>query len=122
VDDDEAGREVVTMLLESREATVVSAASARQALEILEHERFDVLLIDIAMPDHDGYELIRNVRSMSEPTLASTPAAALTAFAHAEDRRRALESGFQLHLTKPIDSGVLVEAVASLRSVNASAA
>ena len=122
VDDDEAGRDVVTMLLESRAATVVSAASARQALEILDRERFDVLLVDIAMPEHDGYELIRIVRSMPDAALAATPAAALTAFAHVEDRRRSLESGFQLHLTKPIDAAVLVDAVASLRSLNASAA
>ncbi len=122
VDDDEAGRDVVTMLLESREATVVSAASADEALDILERERFDVLLVDIAMPERDGYDLIRTVRTMSDPVTAATPAAALTAFAHAEDRRRSLESGFQLHLTKPIDAVLLVEAVANLRSLNVSAA
>jgi signal transduction histidine kinase/ActR/RegA family two-component response regulator len=122
VDDDEAGRDVVQMLLEARGATIVLAASAETALEILARDRFDVLLIDIAMPDRDGYELIRTVRSMTHTAAASTPAAALTAFAHAEDRRRSLESGFQVHLTKPIDAAVLVEAVASLRSLNASSA
>src|SRR6185295_11738250 len=122
VDDDEAGRDVVMMLLESRGATIVPAASAAIALEILESERFDVLLIDIAMPDRDGYDLIRTVRSMTHTASASTPAAALTAFAHSEDRQRSLESGFQMHLTKPIDAGVLIEAVASLRLLNASAA
>jgi CheY-like chemotaxis protein len=74
------------------------------------------------MPDRDGYDLIRTVRSMTHAASASTPAAALTAFAHAEDRRRSLESGFQMHLTKPIDAAVLIEAVASLRMLNASAA
>jgi len=122
VDDDEAGRDVVTMLLEARGATIVPAASAAAALEILERDRFDVLLIDIAMPDRDGYDLIRTIRSMPHAASALTPAAALTAFAHPEDRRRSLESGFQLHLTKPIDAAILVEAVASLRSLNASAA
>ena len=122
VDDDDAGRDVVAMHLQARLATVVSAASVHEALEILEREPFDVLLVDIAMPEHDGYELIRAVRAMPQSAVASTPAAALTAFARAEDRRRSLESGFQLHLTKPIDAGSLIEAVASLRTQTAPAA
>jgi len=116
VDDDDAGRDVVAMHLEAREARVVSAASALEALKILEREPFDVLLVDIAMPEHDGYELIRTVRAMTHSSVAATPAAALTAFARAEDRRRSLESGFQLHLTKPIDAVSLIAAVASLRA------
>jgi CheY-like chemotaxis protein len=121
VDDDDAGRDVVAMHLEAREATVVSVASAIEALEILEREPFDVLLVDIAMPERDGYELIRTIRAMPQSRVASTPAAALTAFAGTEDRRKSLECGFQLHLTKPIDAESLVEAVASLRAQNASA-
>ena len=119
VDDDDAGRDVVAMHLEARDATVVSAASAFEALAILERERFDVLLVDIAMPEHDGYELIRTVRSLPQGRTAAIPAAALTAFARAEDRRKSLDSGFQMHLTKPIDAGSLVDAVASLRAQNA---
>jgi signal transduction histidine kinase/ActR/RegA family two-component response regulator len=119
VDDDDAGRDVVAMHLEARDATVVSAGSVFEALAILERERFDVMLVDIAMPEHDGYELIRTVRSMAEGHTAATPAAALTAFARAEDRRKSLESGFQMHLTKPIDAGSLVEAVATLRAQSA---
>jgi len=83
VDDDDAGRDVVAMHLEARAATVVSAASALEALAILEREPFDVMLIDIAMPEHDGYELIRTVRSMPQGRTAAIPAAALTAFARA---------------------------------------
>ena len=73
------------------------------------------------MPGHDGWELIRMVRSMPAAHCATIPAAALTAFARAEDRRKSLESGFQLHLTKPIDAASLADAVASLRAQNASA-
>jgi CheY-like chemotaxis protein len=73
------------------------------------------------MPGYDGWELIRTIRSMPLPGRAGIPAAALTAFARAEDRRKSLESGFQLHLTKPIDGASLAEAVASLRSQSASA-
>ena len=121
VDDDEAGRDVVAMHLQAREATVVSASSADEALEILLRERFDVLLVDIAMPDQDGYELIRTVRTMAQPDRARVPAAALTAFARDEDQRKSYESGFQLHLTKPIDPTVLIEAVARLRAQNVAA-
>jgi CheY-like chemotaxis protein len=119
VDDDEAGRDVVAMHLQARHATVATAASASEALAILEHDRFDVLLVDIAMPEHDGYELIRTVRALPRPEIAHVPAAALTAFARDEDQKKSYESGFQLHLTKPIDPAVLVEAVASLRAQNA---
>ncbi len=120
VDDDDGSRDVVAAYLESRAAKVVGAASASQAVEILQRELFDVLLIDIAMPGYDGWELIRTIRSMPLPDRAGIPAAALTAFARAEDRRKSLESGFQLHLTKPIDGASLAEAVASLRSQSAS--
>jgi len=116
VDDDEAGREVVSMHLQARHATVVDASSATEALDLLRRERFDVLLVDIAMPEHDGYELIQTIRSSRDAEWSRVPAAALTAFARDEDQRRSFESGFQLHLTKPIDAATLVEAVASLRS------
>ena len=115
VDDDDAGRDVVAAHLEARDAKVTGAASAGEALAILERERFDVLLVDIAMPGRDGYELIRAIREMSQ-ACATIPAAALTAFARSEDRRRSLESGFQMHLTKPIDAGTLIDAVATLKT------
>jgi len=116
VDDDDAGRDVVAAQLEARDAKVIGAASVGEALAILEREQFDVLLVDIAMPGRDGYEFIRAVRGMSPATCSTTPAAALTAFARAEDRRKSLESGFQMHLTKPIEAVTLVEAIATLRT------
>ncbi len=122
VDDDDGSREVVAAHLEARAARVVGAASADEAVEILERELFDVLLIDIAMPGYDGWELIRTIRAMRLPGRAGIPAAALTAFARAEDRRKSIDAGFQLHLTKPIDAASLAEAVASLRSQRASVA
>ena len=81
---------------------------------MLQRERVDVLLADIAMPDEDGYALIRKLRAMAPDPIASTPAAALTAFARSEDRLKALQAGFQLHLPKPIDAHTLVTAVARL--------
>ena len=114
VDDDEESRQVVAAQLEGHHAVVLTAASAADALDVLLRERVDVLLADIAMPDEDGYALIRHIRGLHPSTVASVPAAALTAFARNEDRLQALQAGFQLHLSKPIDVHALVTAVARL--------
>ena len=113
VDDDRASRDVAVAALERHGARVVTAASAAEALRVLRAQVVDVLLSDIAMPDEDGYSLIRNVRMLDTP-MASVPAAALTSFARDEDREAALGAGFQMHLTKPIDAHSLVAAVARL--------
>ena len=120
VDDDRESRHVLTAHLETAGAAVVCAASARDALDMLERDRVDVLLADIAMPGEDGYSLIRKVRALNAAT-ASVPAAALTAFAREEDRQQAFRAGFQLHLAKPIDAGSLIAAVATLARWNPSA-
>jgi len=122
VDDDEGNRQVVAAHLQVHRAAVFSAASAAQAFEILQREQVDVMLADIAMPGEDGYSLIRRVRALATPEVASVPAAALTAFARNEDRQKALQAGFQLHLTKPIDAQTLVAAVASLGGKTSSTA
>jgi signal transduction histidine kinase/CheY-like chemotaxis protein len=119
VDDDEHSREVVTAHLQGCQATVLTAASAAHALDVLQQHHVDVLISDIGMPEEDGYGLIRRVRASSAPHLASIPAVALTAFARAEDRQQALQAGFQLHLAKPIDARSLVAAVANLRVLKA---
>jgi signal transduction histidine kinase/CheY-like chemotaxis protein len=114
VEDDEDTRQIVAAQLESHQASTSTAGSAAEAFDLLQRERFDVLLADIAMPVEDGYGLIRRVRSTLESRTASIPAAALTAFAREEDRQQALAAGFQLHLAKPIEIGALVAAVARL--------
>jgi signal transduction histidine kinase/ActR/RegA family two-component response regulator len=118
VDDDDESREVVAAHLTSRSATVLTAASAAEAVTVLEREHIDVLLADIAMPGEDGYALIRKVRALRAET-ASVPAAALTALARDEDRQKALNAGFQLHLAKPIDGRSLIAAVARLGQIGA---
>jgi signal transduction histidine kinase/ActR/RegA family two-component response regulator len=118
VDDDEETRHVVAAYLESCCAMVLTASSAAEALEMLQHHPVNVLLADIAMPGQDGYALIRKVRSLAAP-MATIPAAALTAFARDEDREEALRAGFQLHLAKPVDAGSLIAAVATLSRWNA---
>jgi signal transduction histidine kinase/ActR/RegA family two-component response regulator len=111
VDDEADAREVIAQTLETHGASVELAESARDALEILEHLRVDVLLADIAMPDEDGYALIRNVRASSVPGVSTIPAAAVTAFTREEHRQQALNSGFQMHLGKPFQPAELVRAV-----------
>ena len=114
VDDDDDSRQVVEAHLEEHGARVLTASSAAGALDVLQREHVDVLLSDIAMPGEDGYTLIRKVRALNAPRVASMPAVAVTAFARAEDRQRALQAGFQLHLPKPLDTQALIVAVAKL--------
>jgi len=114
VDDDADGRELVAATLEHFGAGVMTAASAAEALDLLQTKRVNVLLADIAMPDEDGYSLIRKLRALKSPQRAAIPAAALTSFARDEDRKHAIQAGFQLHLAKPVDTRSLVQAVANL--------
>jgi hypothetical protein len=95
-------------------AQVRTAASVGEAVEVLREWRPDVLLADIGMPDGDGYALIERVRALPSGQGSETPAAALTAYAGAEDRARVLSSGYQAHLTKPVEPAGLTAVVAKL--------
>ena len=114
VDDEPDAREVMASALESCGATVVSASSAREALETLSHTDVDLVLSDIAMPGQDGYALIRDIRAMPSARVATIPAAAVTAHARDDERERALSAGFHMHLTKPVHPVALATAVAAL--------
>jgi len=114
VDDEPHGRALITEVLRRCGAEVVAVSSAREALEVLQAWRPHVLLSDIGMPGMDGYMLIRRVRELSEEQGGRTPAAALTAYAGAEDRARSLASGYQLHVAKPVEPVELAAVVASL--------
>jgi len=114
VDDDRDSRDVVAAHLENSRASVLTAASVAEAMDVLQRERVDVLLADVAMPGEDGYSLVRKLRATSSGA-ATIPAAALTAHAREEDRQVALRAGFQMHLAKPIDARSLVAAIAALR-------
>jgi signal transduction histidine kinase/ActR/RegA family two-component response regulator len=114
VDDDDETRQVIAAHLESHRAVVLTAKSAAQAFEMVQRQPPDVLLADVAMPGEDGYSLIRRLRAMNTPGAATIPAVAVTALARDEDRRQALQAGFQLHLAKPIEPSSLVSAVAKI--------
>ena len=113
VDDEEDSLGLLRTVLESAGARVTVASSGRAALGIIANAKPDVLVADIGMPEMDGFELIRRVRELPSP-VAEVPAAALTAFARSEDRTRALQHGFEMHLAKPVDPGELVASVATL--------
>jgi len=93
---------------------VTAAATAGAALEALEQAPFDVLVSDIAMPDEDGYGLIRKVRALDAARGGRIPALALTAYAKIEDRTAAISAGYQQHAAKPIEPAELAAAVATL--------
>jgi PAS domain S-box-containing protein len=114
VDDDEDAREMLEAALNSYGAEVITAAGALKALDALASEKIDVLVSDINMPEIDGYELIRRVRAMKPEQGGRIPAVALTAYARAEDRLRALKSGYQTHMPKPVEPAELEVVVATL--------
>jgi PAS domain S-box-containing protein len=114
VDDEADARSLGARVLGRAGAEVATAGSVREAMERMTGQPPDVLLSDIGMPDEDGYDLIRRVRALPPGAGGLTPAAGLTAFASESDRRRTREAGFQLHLSKPVEPGLLVEAVAEL--------
>ena len=114
VDDQPDARELLALVLERAGAAVATAGSADEVLALLDDgARPDVLVSDIGMPKIDGYELIRRVRGRRDPH-ASVPAVAVTGFAAADDRVRALEAGFQEHMAKPVDVAGLTAVVARL--------
>jgi CheY-like chemotaxis protein len=111
VDDDEDTLELMTTALTSRKAQVTAVGSAGAALDVIKYSRPDVLISDIAMPEEDGYGLITKIRSL-EAGVSAIPAVAITAYAKEEDRDRALASGFQIYLAKPVEVSELISVVA----------
>ncbi|WP_437624791.1 response regulator [Sorangium sp. So ce1151] len=114
VEDDADARELLQEVLSQHRAEVTAVASASEALAAFVAARPHVLVSDIAMPGEDGYELIRAIRQRPPHAGGDLPALALTAYARKEDQKRALEAGFHMHATKPIEPAALVAAVASL--------
>ena len=114
VDDEADARELISTMLESCGAIVQTASSTGEAIELISKWKPRVLIADIGMQGEDGYALIRKLRSLPENEGGTIPAVALTAYARIEDRQRALSSGFQLHLAKPVDRNQLAMAVSGL--------
>jgi PAS domain S-box-containing protein len=114
VDDEPDSRVLVERVLAQCGALVITADSATQGMEKLREFKPHVLVSDIGMPITDGYQFIRDVRSLEEAQGGRTPAVALTAFARSEDRMRAMLAGYQVHVSKPIEPQELAVTVRSL--------
>ncbi|MBW4419876.1 MAG: PAS domain S-box protein [Myxacorys californica WJT36-NPBG1] len=118
VDDETDAQELLATLLRQRGAVVTTAASAREALAFMTQstvdQKPDVLVSDIGMPGEDGYTLIRQVRALAPEQEGRIPAIALTAYARTEDRIKALASGFQSHVPKPVEPTEFITVVANL--------
>ncbi len=119
VEDDTEAREMLTMILRDRDASVTGAQSYAEALQRLSEATPDVLISDIGLPGQDGYALIREVRRGEAPGAARLPAVALTAFARPEDRELALSAGFDAHSAKPMRPNELIAIIISLAERNA---
>jgi PAS domain S-box-containing protein len=113
VEDEPDTRDFLKRLLETHGAIVATAASADEALTAFQQERPDILISDIGLPDTDGYELMQRMRQAEGPRGSKVPAIALTAYARAEDRTRALRAGYQAHLAKPVEPAELLVTIAS---------
>jgi CheY-like chemotaxis protein len=114
VDDEPDTLDMLRMVLELRGASVITEESAAQALERFEEAPPDVLLSDIGLPGKDGFDLIREVRSLPQGRGGRIPAVALTAYTRAEDRTTTLAAGFDMHVPKPVQPADLVAVVANL--------
>jgi len=113
VDDEPDARRVLTYALQAVGALVTVAASVAEALALLPNAKPELLLSDLAMPDEDGFDLIRKVRRAGR-TARELPAVALTAYVTKQVRRDVMLAGFQMHVAKPVDPHELAEVVASL--------
>jgi PAS domain S-box-containing protein len=119
IDDEEDALTLLRVVLEAAGAEVTTLSSPVTALECIAEIKPHVVVVDLGMPEMDGFELITRIRKSADPAVRHVPAAALTAFARSEDRTKALRSGFEMHLAKPVDPGELVASVATLaRRVN----
>ncbi|HEX6280578.1 MAG TPA: PAS domain S-box protein [Pyrinomonadaceae bacterium] len=116
VDDDPDALELMHMFLKIEGADVVKAKSAKEALELLSAYSYDLLISDLGMPEMDGFELIRSIRTSTPPE--HLPAIALTGFASEGDKTRLRSAGFQAHLPKPIEFADLMQRIADIYNQN----
>lgn len=114
LDDDSDAREFLQILLSENGAQVRVVATASEAYSEVQGDVPDILICDIGLPNEDGYEFIRRIRSQKESSSANIPALALTAYALPNDRTKALVAGYHDHLTKPVEPAALLNSVASI--------
>ena len=109
VEDNDQNRYLATFLLEKGGYTVIHAANGRTALDVAASEKPDLILMDIQMPEMDGYEAARQLLTRPDGTRA--PIVAITSYAMAGDRERALEMGFAGYIEKPIETETFLSTI-----------
>ncbi|HKQ05528.1 MAG TPA: PAS domain S-box protein [Blastocatellia bacterium] len=114
VEDESDSRTLLQTMIEQFGAEVKVCASSAEAFAAFHEWLPDVLVSDIEMPGEDGYQMIRRIRELAPERGGKTPAVALTAYARADDRMRALAAGYQIHVAKPADPIELAVVIASL--------
>jgi CheY-like chemotaxis protein len=122
VEDDGDTRDLLSILFENEGATVVTAATVPSALQKLNQMEPDVLVVDIGLPEHNGYVFIGRVRALKDPRKRDLPAIALTAYSTPSDRDTALTSGFQKFMSKPFETNALVDAILDVARLKEDAA
>ena len=113
VEDEADTRDMLSHALKHRGAKPIGADSAKQAFRLLEKQGCDLIVSDIGMPEVDGYTFMRKIRAMRAPT-RKVPAIALTAYAGEEDRKLAMQAGFDAHMPKPITLTELLRVIGKL--------
>lgn len=114
VDDQPDVLGLLEVILSREGAKLTTANSVAEALVAVNKTSFDLIVSDIGMPEQTGHDLVRKLRNDPNLRTCKTPAIALTAHVREEDQQAALAAGFQMHLAKPVDSGLLVNSIARL--------
>ncbi len=112
VEDNENNRDMLSRRLQRKGYEVLLAEDGRQALEVAEAEKPDLVLMDMSLPEIDGWEATRRLKA--NPVTAGTPVIALTAHAMSGDREKALEAGCDDYDTKPVDLASLLAKMEAL--------
>ena len=112
VEDNLINQKVAQRLLEKAGHTVTIASNGKEAVDLLEHQTFDLVLMDVQMPEMDGLEATAVIRQQEEGTERHMPIVALTAHAMIGDREKCLEAGMDGYVTKPVQPPVLFQAMA----------
>jgi CheY-like chemotaxis protein len=118
-EDDDGTREPLVAMLANRGADVRGVSSAAEAMKVFLEFKPQVVVSDVGMPGEDGYSFVRRIRQLSDEEGGQTPALALTAFARADDRRKAIDAGFDVHAAKPIEFERLASTLLELSRVGA---
>jgi len=114
VDDEPEALQLLSTVLTQSGAVVKTASSAAEGFAVIQTWRPNVIVSDIGMPEEDGYSFMRRVKAWARDAGTWIPAVSLTAYARAEDRMRALDSGYQMHVTKPVEPLELIKVLVSL--------